>query len=647
MRYKPSEEIVLAGDFRKDIQVPEIKIRYTRGKTIGKIKTSDDVADLLRRVYGRQIELQEHIVLLFLDVSLNVLGYYKHTVGTKKSAVLDKSMIVALATQSHADAVILSHNHPSGNLVASEGDNRITKEVKSALQQVDVKLVDHMIVTKQGYYSYADEGNRSLAGIEQKLKNKNTMITAKNLLHEFGKLDKKKLPENIRNAWGYVEKYHSLYDKSEKVKEVVDKFVAKLNEELASQKVETGHKTEHQKEKPVKSKAKTPTARTKNAGTGQKKKKTKVKRQAKKASSHVNFVASIDPVLVILKKYANLDGTTRTVNYMLSFLKQVERAVIREKIAKKHEHYPKVKRIESELQRVIGKAIDEDTEAIAISLDAGTKEEYLALVASEKTRPSVNALSRYVGLKGRKDEKTTESAARLLKQIGNLLAKMPNDKNAPSLRKVEKELSEFVEGKRKSFPADANTLAGLPDIISSTELEQMEYEYLGLTGEWLELLGNVATPFTMMLFGAPGSGKSTCAIRFAGYLAKELNKHILYVSAEESFNATVKDKFTRANAFHPNIFLSKSIPERLDNFDVVFIDSVNELGFSPDELNDLIQANVSQGKSFVFVYRGTKNGTFRGDETHENLIDISLKVENGQAVNRKNRFGGSGVLEVY
>ncbi len=163
-KYKTIPEVVLSGDFRKDIQIPEIKIRYNRGKTFGRISSSKDVYEFLLRVYGRAISLQEHFVLLLTDNNLNILGYYKHTIGTPVSTLADIPMIMSIVLKTMARSFIVSHNHPSGNTSPSEADRRLTKQIRAAAEKLNLSLLDHLIVTREGYFSFADQGELSGLG---------------------------------------------------------------------------------------------------------------------------------------------------------------------------------------------------------------------------------------------------------------------------------------------------------------------------------------------------------------------------------------------------------------------------------------------------------------------------------------------------
>lgn len=163
--YAQQEEKVLYG-FRKDIQVPEIKLRYNKGKTFGKINSSSKIAEFLKKVYGRTIEVQEQIIVLYLNRQLEILGYYRHSVGTPVSAIADIPMMTAIALKSMARSIVISHNHPSGNIQPSDPDKKLTSDFAKALKVQGIQLLDHIILTKaNGYYSFADQGLMGLHGL--------------------------------------------------------------------------------------------------------------------------------------------------------------------------------------------------------------------------------------------------------------------------------------------------------------------------------------------------------------------------------------------------------------------------------------------------------------------------------------------------
>jgi len=152
---------VLLGNIKK-IDIPELKIQYDRSsseKFKKKITCSRDAAEFLQMVFPKwELELQEQFIILFLDRKNAILGYYRHSKGGITSTIVDVRLIFAVALKAGATGMVLSHNHPSGNTSPSIEDKLITEKIKTAAQLLDITLTDHVIVTKNSYYSFMDEG---------------------------------------------------------------------------------------------------------------------------------------------------------------------------------------------------------------------------------------------------------------------------------------------------------------------------------------------------------------------------------------------------------------------------------------------------------------------------------------------------------
>ena len=142
----------------------EITVLYER-KTIelekDKIKSSGDVISVLKEVYEKnKISYQEEVIILYLINSNKLLGYQKLCTGGLTSAIIDVRLIYSTALKSLATGIIISHNHPSGNTRPSLQDRNLTKQVKEAGKLLDIKLLDHLILTPDDQYiSMADIGD--------------------------------------------------------------------------------------------------------------------------------------------------------------------------------------------------------------------------------------------------------------------------------------------------------------------------------------------------------------------------------------------------------------------------------------------------------------------------------------------------------
>lgn len=156
-----SETIVFGLGLIPKEGVPEIKIRYNRSTKgfLGKVTNSKDSFEFLKKVFDRRtLQLQESFVVVYLNRANQILGYYKHSIGGITGTVADPRIIFATGVASASSGIILSHNHPSGNLTASQADIDLTRKIKEGGKLLDIQLLDHLIVTKTGYFSFADEG---------------------------------------------------------------------------------------------------------------------------------------------------------------------------------------------------------------------------------------------------------------------------------------------------------------------------------------------------------------------------------------------------------------------------------------------------------------------------------------------------------
>jgi DNA repair protein RadC len=160
-KYKArKEEVVFSLGAIPKQGVPEIKIRYNKSRKafLGTVMHSKDSADFIRRIYTRgSIELQEHFIVLYLNNRNEILGYYKHSVGSINSTIADMRIVLATALSSASTGMIIAHNHPSGNINPSESDKKLTKKFKAGAEILDIMLLDHIIITKTAYTSFAEE----------------------------------------------------------------------------------------------------------------------------------------------------------------------------------------------------------------------------------------------------------------------------------------------------------------------------------------------------------------------------------------------------------------------------------------------------------------------------------------------------------
>lgn len=100
----------------------------------------------------------EQCYVLLLNQAGKVNGYRKVAEGGMTSASVDIRQIMQAALLTNSCGIAMIHNHPSGNLVPSRQDDNLTRVLHQGCQFFDMTLIDHVIVTSEGYYSYADHG---------------------------------------------------------------------------------------------------------------------------------------------------------------------------------------------------------------------------------------------------------------------------------------------------------------------------------------------------------------------------------------------------------------------------------------------------------------------------------------------------------
>jgi DNA repair protein RadC len=124
--------------------------------TISTSKNAFEVCEEIHQLEGNNF--QEFFYVVFLNQANKVTGYYLASMGGVTGTVADPRIIIKAAALSDCVSVILCHNHPSGALKPSKQDEDLTAKIKEAARFFDIKVVDHIIYSEAGYFSFADEG---------------------------------------------------------------------------------------------------------------------------------------------------------------------------------------------------------------------------------------------------------------------------------------------------------------------------------------------------------------------------------------------------------------------------------------------------------------------------------------------------------
>ena len=142
--------------------VAEVELVYrnkVRPSDRPKVSKSKDAYDCFMATWNQdKIEFIEQFKMILLNRAGRVLGIVDISTGGVSGTVVDLKVIFSAALKACACSIILAHNHPSGNLKPSQNDLELTKRIARAGEIIDISVNDHVIITSEGFYSFADEG---------------------------------------------------------------------------------------------------------------------------------------------------------------------------------------------------------------------------------------------------------------------------------------------------------------------------------------------------------------------------------------------------------------------------------------------------------------------------------------------------------
>ena len=123
------------------------------------VVTSKDAFIIFSHVWDKnKIDLLEEFKVLLLNRGNQVLGIFSVSSGGITGTVADPRLILIAALKSASTSIVLCHNHPSGNLKPSQADESLTRKIKQACYYIDITVIDHLIISREEYFSFADEG---------------------------------------------------------------------------------------------------------------------------------------------------------------------------------------------------------------------------------------------------------------------------------------------------------------------------------------------------------------------------------------------------------------------------------------------------------------------------------------------------------
>lgn len=141
----------------------EVDVIYRYKNTLNdrpEIKTAEDALGIFKQLFiSEKLGLQEQFVVIYLNRCNKVIGTSNLFVGGISGTVVDMKILLSVGIKLMATSILVSHNHPSGNLQPSDADIKLTKRIMQALECLDMTLLDHLIISPEfKYLSFANEG---------------------------------------------------------------------------------------------------------------------------------------------------------------------------------------------------------------------------------------------------------------------------------------------------------------------------------------------------------------------------------------------------------------------------------------------------------------------------------------------------------
>lgn len=374
-------------------------------------------------------------------------------------------------------------------------------------------------------------------------------------------------------------------------------------------------------------------------------KQTKQQANKAKVKKEPKAVLNISEQVRIIKRFVNLMSSKgKTKKALENLLLAIKKAFLLKKITPSMPYYEVVKDIE----KILVKATQSNGD-VEISVSQNDMENLKDIASSEKRLLSATYLNSYFNL-ARSDKQDKVKMKKLAEKIGNALKEGYIKQNDMYYKEVRRAFGKLNSGEIK---LNADELAGLSEIcscgktlagveIDAETLQNTQIETLGFEGIWKDFLGDVAKPFSMVIFGLPKTGKTYLSLMFADYLSRNFGK-VLYVSAEEFGSPTLVRKVQDLD-LHKDIVFRASCPDDVSQYDFVFVDSVNRANIEVEKAEKM--KNQNSNTSFIWLLQATKEGNFRGSQEWTHNADIIVKVDENNTATAQGRYGG-GQMNVF
>ena len=489
MKYKTIPEIVITGHeglgktvglYKETIDEIDISIERSLYHD-GKLSSPLAMANFIRSVIGSpspsggyRLPPYEKFAVIYLNRANQVIGVHQLSKGGVSGTVVDPVIIFAVALKLLASSIVISHNHPSGSMRPSDADIKISVKIVEIGKIHGINLLDHLILSDDDFYSFANEQTIPLSGIPENVTIKNNttdMITKENIRDRAAGIDQSKFPADfIEDDWSTVSGLTSNFtdyspvDDDEKLSEYVD-IVFGMAIDFLKDKEVPAPKPAAAPEKQAK--VKKQRVKKEKAVKVEKEKVVKVKKEKQPKPEKIDMregVFELDPEIKFIRRYVNLDGRTLHKEDILRILVPLQRAIRLQKIRKTSKYAKEIIYVQNELLKIWNKYHGGNA-SFVFNLDR--KDSALANLASLgssfKIMDAVAAVKQFLSIEGKSDVK--DKALKLFvrfKAMDVLDIREEYKAVYPKvIEDIKKSLGDYIDGKTDTVEIPEQALNGL------------------------------------------------------------------------------------------------------------------------------------------------------------------------------------------
>jgi hypothetical protein len=424
--------------------------------------------------------------------------------------------------------------------------------------------------------------------------------------------------------------------------------------------------------------------------------KTKKPPKAKKTSEETEketvppkFVENLDEEVKFIKRFIGFHNKSKQLSSVLSYIKSLQKAIVQKLIRKSSPYADEVRIIQDKLVKLYNNS--NPNSEVRLVINESDLAKYVGIVGGEAVYKSVAVIKRFIGMQGKGLE--ADKIEAFLKYVGKA-GITSEDPYFDRVQSIVNQVKKYKQGTLKVSDQELNGLMGIIEgcncnlgkiydtgekelrkcrskkysdakrgacshnqgvkkvkcnelngVMTAEQVAKMEFEKLNLTGKWAALIGQPATNFDMMIFGQPGSGKTTFLLSFGHYLATNFGS-VLYVSGEEYNSAPLTEKLNLLPSLPKNLHFVKDLRNiPVGNYQFVILDSITDLGVDLESYK--LMREKYPDTAFILILQTTKDGKFKGGKEWEHEVEIAGEVDNGTISIYKNRYGVKGSLNFF